>query len=299
MSLLNTDAMQEMGNLIAIVTGLFIALSALAVRDRARQDFLVILGISDIPITLVNIVLSGITSLQHVRVDLYLDAIDRVFLSPANHVTLLLQSSRWLTYLCLYDYVYWWVPVTVALLILSQLDIREAWQGLFSIILSPIAAIPFYLLVPASGPGFMYSDYPAFHTEAPHLLHSSLYYPNCFPSVHFTFALLALWYLRHSNLGITIGSLHVALTTTATLGLGQHYFIDLIAALPFTLLMIRLPEWIFNLRTRNKSAWKTASNELAADSVTHDATESAWFNSSGVRKTGPARVSLDRGTDPK
>ncbi|HLY40037.1 MAG TPA: phosphatase PAP2 family protein [Terracidiphilus sp.] len=67
--------------------------------------------------------------------------------------------------------------------------------------------------------------------------------PNCFPSMHTVSALLVLYWLRHWKWGCVVGALHMLLTILATLGLGEHYTIDLLAAVPLCF----LAQWLTNM----------------------------------------------------
>jgi len=84
-------------------------------------------------------------------------------------------------------------------------------------VLAAILALPCYLLWPAVGPVWV---------------GTALAPRNCMPSLHVTWALLAWWYaprwLRWPS------AVLVALTGLATIGLGEHYLIDLVVAVPFT-----------------------------------------------------------------
>ncbi len=61
---------------------------------------------------------------------------------------------------------------------------------------------------------------------------------NAMPSLHMTWALLALWYSPRRLLWASAVS--VRLTALATVGLGEHYLIDLAAAVPFTWAVVKL-----------------------------------------------------------
>ena len=115
-------------------------------------------------------------------------------------------------------------------------------------------------IVPAAGPGFVFvGDFP-FHEPALSLswirpvfvgdfpfhepaLSLSWILPirvnlilNCVPSLHFAWALLVYWALRPAGRTVrTIATLFVVFTATATLALGEHYFLDLVIAVPFAL----------------------------------------------------------------
>jgi len=78
------------------------------------------------------------------------------------------------------------------------------------------ASFPLYLMFPAIGPGRMVGP------------------RNCMPSLHLSWALLIAWNAKSFPLRL-FGWTFAALTALATIGLGEHYFIDLFAAIPFCL----------------------------------------------------------------
>jgi membrane-associated phospholipid phosphatase len=90
-------------------------------------------------------------------------------------------------------------------------------------ILAALLVAPFYSLWPAVGPRWIGV------ANAPR---------DAFPSLHLTWALLCLAYspkrLRCVSWMVVGG------TMASTLGLGEHHAIDLIAAVPFTLAIVKL-----------------------------------------------------------
>jgi PAP2 superfamily len=83
-----------------------------------------------------------------------------------------------------------------------------------------VAAAPaplFFLAFPATGPA---------HAADPLALR------NCIPSLHMTWALLGVVYIAPRWRGIAVA--FAILTAAATLGIGEHYLLDLIVALPYT-----------------------------------------------------------------
>jgi len=61
---------------------------------------------------------------------------------------------------------------------------------------------------------------------------------NCMPSLHMSWVLLAWWYSR----GLSVWERGVAMafvvfTIFATMGTGEHYFIDLVVAFPFVVFL--------------------------------------------------------------
>ena len=131
--------------------------------------------------------------------------------------------------------VYYGLPVILAL----AWAIERSTLLLRSAVIAPVAAFLFYNLVPAVGPVH------ALAWDAPHTLLSNTTFDhiprNCFPSMHFGWALLVAlnaksWPWR------TFTWLFVLLTAMATTGSGEHYFVDLIAAVPLCLAVQILSE---------------------------------------------------------
>lgn len=60
------------------------------------------------------------------------------------------------------------------------------------------------------------------------------------PSLHFSSALLILWYARKLPLGRWIAGAYLLLTAASTMGGGEHYFLDLVMALPYAAMIYRL-----------------------------------------------------------
>lgn len=61
---------------------------------------------------------------------------------------------------------------------------------------------------------------------------------NAIPSLHMTWVLLVWWNSRGLARWVrAIAAVFVALTVLATLGIGEHYFIDLVVAFPFSLMV--------------------------------------------------------------
>jgi hypothetical protein len=89
---------------------------------------------------------------------------------------------------------------------------------------------------PAGGPGLAGSDR--------FILAAGLAEPrNCVPSLHVGWALLLYWHGRLLGGAARAGTaLWLALTAFATLATGQHYFVDLIVAVPFAALVDLLAE---------------------------------------------------------
>ena len=95
---------------------------------------------------------------------------------------------------------------------------------------SSALAFACYNLLPAVGPAHAFTGFPF---APPHLAEVDSGLPrNCIPSMHLGWALLIAWNVR-GRAARVVGWLFVAVTALATVGLGEHYFVDLIAAVPF------------------------------------------------------------------
>jgi hypothetical protein len=112
------------------------------------------------------------------------------------------------------------------------------------VIAGPVGVV-FYNMIPACGPGYlMGSKFPFEMLSTSQLKQLPLERlpvagaRNAFPSLHLGWALLALWYSeclsRRTRLAMAIFFVG---TVFATLGLGEHYFVDLVAAFPFALML--------------------------------------------------------------
>jgi len=139
------------------------------------------------------------------------------------------------------------LPITIALTYAGRaLRMREKAVPSFVAFLAtgPVGVL-FYNLFPALGPVHVFMrDFP-WHP----LLTSSVSRlfvepvplrgaPNAIPSLHMAWALLSWWYSRGlSRVERGIVSAFVVFTVLATLGTGEHYFVDLVVAFPFALLM--------------------------------------------------------------
>ena len=102
-----------------------------------------------------------------------------------------------------------------------------------------------YNLLPACGPAHLFGAAFPWHplsaadamrlNIAPVLMKGAR---NAIPSLHMTWVLLVWWNSRGLARWVrTIAAVFVALTVLATLGSGEHYFIDLVVALPFSLMV--------------------------------------------------------------
>ncbi len=68
---------------------------------------------------------------------------------------------------------------------------------------------------------------------------------NCWPSMHLTWALLLPMMARDRRLKVALW-LYAPLVAVATIGVGEHYFVDLLAAVPYSLAVFRAAQMCQN-----------------------------------------------------
>ena len=122
---------------------------------------------------------------------------------------------------------------------------REAMSMVPVFLLNLALSVPFYLLFPVCGPVYAFPGFPALPSGplVPHpiLLNAP---PNGVPSIHFSTALLILWYGRKLPFGRSIGGIYLALTALSTLASGEHYLFDLLVAVPYAGMIYVLGNYI-------------------------------------------------------
>jgi hypothetical protein len=131
----------------------------------------------------------------------------------------------------------------ILMLVYAQLLTRHervALNAFLAFVLVGPLGIIFYNLFPACGPAYLFPHFPRDAMTLQQLRQLPLHpvavqgARNAFPSLHMAWALLALWYSRELSRWMQILLwVFLAATVLATLGLGEHYFIDLVAAVPF------------------------------------------------------------------
>jgi|HubBroStandDraft_5_1064220.scaffolds.fasta_scaffold11059_2 hypothetical protein len=164
---------------------------------------------------------------------------------PSFDVAQVVLRSWWITRIALL--FYFALPVPIMLIYAKQLarigsGAMVVFLGFF--IIGP-AGVIFYNLLPACGPIYLFGARFPFEPFATQQIKEMVLHPvaisgvrNAFPSLHVAWALLASWYAEGlSNWTKVFGRIFLAGTVLACLGLGEHYFIDLIAAIPFAMMI--------------------------------------------------------------
>lgn len=130
------------------------------------------------------------------------------------------------------------------------------WRGTFeqasamfkAISINLLFSIPFYLQFPVCGPKYAFKEFPDLPADFTLGMMTIDAPPNGMPSIHTSTALLICWFARHSRVGSLLAGLYLALMVLATLGFGEHYFVDLIAAVPYTVLILWLSDRRFGFK---------------------------------------------------
>jgi len=122
---------------------------------------------------------------------------------------------------------------------------RPSWDIVTLFLLAGMAGWALYNLAPATGPGFVFKG--SFPWRA--LPYSSLHRlfleqipvgadipRNAIPSLHMAWVLLLYWNSKRLARSLQIFLvIYATLTIVSTMGTGEHYFVDLVAAVPFAL----------------------------------------------------------------
>jgi len=143
--------------------------------------------------------------------------------------------------------VYIALPIPIAIVYSGHLLKREsrAITTMLAFLVTGPIGILFYNLLPAMGPAHIFrGDFP-WHPIPLESVHRLLIEPialagprNAIPSLHMGWVLLAWWFSRGLSVAErAIVAFFVLFTIFSTMGSGEHYFIDLIAAFPFALLI--------------------------------------------------------------
>src|SRR5215467_13731103 len=153
------------------------------------------------------------------------------------------QKLPWLRSISFFFYI--GLPVVIAIVYTGLLprNTRRSLSAMTAFLITGPVGIVFYNLLPAMGPIYLFQDvFPWQHFSLAQV-HRLLVEPiplagprNAIPSLHMAWVLLAWWFARGlSPWRRVLAALFVLFTILSTMGLGEHYFVDLVAALPFSL----------------------------------------------------------------
>jgi hypothetical protein len=163
----------------------------------------------------------------------------------------------WVRFVCLVIYIA--LPLPLALVYAAQL--RQKREKALAVMLAFLATGPlgvlFYNMLPACGPVHVLGSIFPWHplstaaamrmNVAPVLIKGAR---NAFPSLHMAWVLLVWWNSKGLARWVrAIAMVFLVLTTMATLGTGEHYFIDLVVAFPFSLMVQALCSYSLPFRS--------------------------------------------------
>jgi len=139
------------------------------------------------------------------------------------------------------------LPLVIGLVYAGQLlrDRPRAVSAMIAFLVTGPIGVIFYNFFPAVGPVHVFlSEFPWKPIPTEQVTRLFLEpiavagLRNCMPSLHMSWVLLAWWYSRGLSVwerGIAMA--FVVFTVFATMGTGEHYFIDLIVAFPFVVFL--------------------------------------------------------------
>jgi hypothetical protein len=144
--------------------------------------------------------------------------------------------------------VYVGLAIPIALVYSGRLvrDKEKAFPVMLAFLVAGPIGIIFYNLFPACGPRYLFQQGFPFHLfpieQAPRLLLEPMAIAgarNAIPSLHMAWTLLAWWFSRGLSWWERAIALFFAVFTMfATMGLGEHWFADLVVAFPFALMIL-------------------------------------------------------------
>jgi hypothetical protein len=235
----------------------FIGLSSMAVlgvrtiwaHDRDRTLFLyafapaVLFAASEY---MASTLLDYTEALHPKTFDLYLYSFDcSLRLQVSFLVGQIFSLFLWFRFVALLFYIA--LPLPIALVYAAQLRRRMtiALPVMLAFLVTGPLGVLFYNLVPATGPTHIFGSgfpwHPLLTSQARELVLHTVPVKgarNAIPSLHMAWVLLIWWNSRGLSRWIRgIALAFVIFTFLATMGIGEHYFVDLVVAFPFALMV--------------------------------------------------------------
>lgn len=151
--------------------------------------------------------------------------------------------ARWPLFRNVAVFFYQGLPIAIALICAQQIAKRtgKAVSAVTALVLTGPIGVLFYNLLPALGPRLIPQLQFPFHamsraqTMNLALVEVTAHGPrNAIPSLHMAWVLLIWWYSRGLSWWVrAIAMLFLIFTVAATIGTGEHYFVDLVVGVPF------------------------------------------------------------------
>lgn len=166
--------------------------------------------------------------------------LDTAFPLHAFQVGRLLERFGWIRSVASFVYEQIFLFLTVLVAMRARLRSPPAADLLLVCAFASIVGQTGYYLTPIVGPGFAFqAKFPDVLPDVARLPTTAVPVPpqwarNCMPSIHTVWGLVFLWNTRPFGWAVRASGVFVLVfTVLATLGLGYHYVIDLVAAVPF------------------------------------------------------------------
>ena len=226
----------------------FVIMAVRSVWDRERKLLLyawVPAAIYIMTAPFIDVMHDWTTKAHPKTLDLYLLSFDSSLrLQLAFGVGQYYARLPWLRLSALLAYVAAAIPM--ALVYAGRLArFRErALPSILAFLIAGPMGFLFYNLFPACGPLYVFGQAFPFHPPSIAFLSQLVLQPiaipglrNAMPSLHLAWTLQAWWYSKGlSWIERLVAFAFLALTVVATLGTGEHWFVDLIVAFPYALL---------------------------------------------------------------
>ena len=232
-------ALLGLGALLFLIAKRILGENSQQLRDAITPPLLLILlgSVASAPLAL--------TSRLHPKtLDLFLYRFDQSFGTQLSFKAGQAVLSSWISTRIAIG-AYYLLPIMIMLIYARQLkqDRHLALSTFLAFMFIAPIGVVFYNMVPACGPEYLFTSRFPLHPLAAQEIKQLPIQPislagarNAFPSLHLAWALLIWWYSENLSLWMK-GFCFAFLTVTAivTLGLGEHYFVDLVAAFPLAL----------------------------------------------------------------
>jgi hypothetical protein len=237
----------------SIACGSFLGLASLTVlavqmvrlrgpAQKAKLDVLVAGSVFGYSAIFISYILNLTTRLHPQTYDLYLYAADAGYGVPlCAWIGQFVGARPLLLHAC--SLVYESLPLAVSLLYAYQRSGAKPIpvRVLPAFIGGGAAAYVLYNFLPATGPHWVFgarfpNALPAAAEAGMRLVRVGDAARNAVPSMHLACALMIFWACRPLSRWVRAGAgLFLALTILATIGFGEHYVVDLVAAVPYAL----------------------------------------------------------------
>lgn len=226
---------------LAVLVFVLAARWSLVPSDRKRTGYVLVTAIYTVIFSAIaEWIANSMSRIRPLKLDEYIYRIDGLFGEPSFLLGRVVTRHLWVEVVL--ELAYGLLSTVAAAVLVAQLWVPESESefrvALRAFLLSLLIAPLFYLVLPVCGPQFAFPQFPrspGHITPHPVLLTAA---PNGVPSVHFSTALLILWFARRWWLGRILGVIYLVLIFFATLASGQHYLFDLLVAIPYAATMI-------------------------------------------------------------